>query len=44
MFGDVYLPNVDARCVGIYNVLEDLQEMRHRFLAVLAPRGIKLEG
>ena len=42
MFGHIYLPNVDARCVSVYNVLEDLQKLRHRFLAVLAPRGIKL--
>ena len=44
MFGHVYLPNVDARCVSVYDVLEDLQKLRHRFLAVLAPRGIKLRG
>ena len=44
MFGHIYLPDVDARCVSVYNVLEDLQKLRHRFLAVLAPRGIKLRG
>ena len=37
MLSNVYLPDVDARCVSVHNVLEDLQEVRQCLLAVLTP-------